>query len=99
MMLSNLGAQRAMSLTAALLPLTTVRAPFYELGWRAVEVLLERLGGVAVPDVVTVPTELVVRRSCGCFSSGVREVVNRRGEPERFSGTSRPHRFSSYSMT
>ena len=87
MMLSNLGAQRALSLPAALLPLTTVRAPFYELGRRAVELLLERLSGVTVPDVVTVPTELVVRRSCGCFSSAVREVVNRRADGERSSDT------------
>src|SRR5206468_1746580 len=72
MMLSNIGAARAMSLTAALLPLTTVRAPFYQLGWRAVELLLQRLGGQPVPDVVTIPTELVVRRSCGCFSSAGR---------------------------
>ena len=87
MMLSNLGAERAMSLTAALLPLTTVRAPFYELGRRAVELLLDRLSGVAVPDIVTIPTKLVVRRSCGCFSSAVRDVVNRRVDRERFSDT------------
>jgi signal transduction histidine kinase/DNA-binding LacI/PurR family transcriptional regulator len=87
MMLANLGASRAMSLTAALLPLTTVRAPFYQLGWRAVELLLERLSGVAVPDVVTIPTELVVRRSCGCFSSAVRDVVTRRVEREHVSDT------------
>jgi signal transduction histidine kinase/DNA-binding LacI/PurR family transcriptional regulator len=85
--LSNVGAGRAVSLTAALLPLTTVRAPFYQLGWRAVELLLERLSGVAVPDVVTIPTELVVRRSCGCFSSAVRDVVTSPVDRERFSDT------------
>jgi signal transduction histidine kinase/DNA-binding LacI/PurR family transcriptional regulator len=87
MMLANLGAARAMSLKTALLPLTTVRAPFYELGRRAVELLLERLNGVQVPDVVTIPTELVVRRSCGCFSSPVRDVVTRGVDRERFSDT------------
>jgi signal transduction histidine kinase/DNA-binding LacI/PurR family transcriptional regulator len=85
--LSNVGAERAMSLTAALLPLTTVRAPFYELGRRAVELLLERLSGVAVPDVVTIPTELVVRRSCGCFSSAVRDVVTNPVDREHLGGT------------
>jgi DNA-binding LacI/PurR family transcriptional regulator/signal transduction histidine kinase len=87
MMLSNLGGERAISLTAALVPLTTVRAPFYQLGWRAVELLLERLSGVAVPGVVTIPTELVVRRSCGCFPSAVRDVVTRPVDRERFSDT------------
>jgi DNA-binding LacI/PurR family transcriptional regulator/signal transduction histidine kinase len=87
MMLSNLGGERAISLTAALVPLTTVRAPFYQLGWRAVGLLLERLSGAAVPGVVTIPTELVVRRSCGCFPSAVPDVVTRQVDRERFSDT------------
>jgi signal transduction histidine kinase/DNA-binding LacI/PurR family transcriptional regulator len=64
---------RAINLSAATLPLTTVGVPFYELGRRSVDLLLQRLRGEPVPDVVTVPTELVVRRSCGCFSSSVRQ--------------------------
>lgn len=48
------------------LSLTTVRAPFWELGHRAVEVVARLLNGEPVDPVVTVPTELVVRRSCGC---------------------------------
>jgi DNA-binding LacI/PurR family transcriptional regulator/signal transduction histidine kinase len=87
MMQSNLRAQRDLSLPAVLLPLTTVRAPFYELGGRAVELLLARLNGETVPDVVTLPTQLVVRRSCGCFSSTVRESVGRRAGGERAGDT------------
>jgi len=49
------------------LSLTTVRGPFYDMGWQAVELALTSLAGHAVPPTVTVPTELVVRRSCGCF--------------------------------
>jgi signal transduction histidine kinase/DNA-binding LacI/PurR family transcriptional regulator/ActR/RegA family two-component response regulator len=60
--------ERAVNLSASTLPLTTVRAPFYELGWRAVEVLLAQLDGGPVPDVEVRPTELVVRRSCGCLA-------------------------------
>ncbi len=51
------------------LSLTTVRAPFHELGRRAVEVAMALIRGEPVPDVTLVPTELVVRRSCGCSPS------------------------------
>jgi signal transduction histidine kinase len=64
---------RAINLSAATLPLTTVGVPFYELGRRSVDLLLQRIRGEPVPDVVTIPTELVVRRSCGCFSPSVRQ--------------------------
>src|SRR6266545_4308330 len=48
---------------------TTRRAPFRELGRRAVETALALVRGETVPSVVSVPTELVVRRSCGCLPS------------------------------
>lgn len=48
-------------------PLTTVRQPMRELGERSVRMLLDRL---AEPDQprrsVVLPTEVVLRRSCGC---------------------------------
>jgi signal transduction histidine kinase len=47
--------------------LTTVRAPFQELARRAVEVALAMARGQSVPEFTSVPTELVVRRSCGCL--------------------------------
>jgi LacI family transcriptional regulator len=47
-------------------PLSTVRIPFAETGARAVELLLERIGGAPPPtEPVLLPVELVVRESCG----------------------------------
>ncbi len=48
-------------------PLTTVRQPMRDLGEQAVRVLLDRLADPGAPRrSVVFPTELVVRRSCGC---------------------------------
>lgn len=49
-------------------PLTTIRQPLHELGRVGLDVLVRRLHGEPVDDLVTLPTELVVRRSCGCYS-------------------------------
>jgi signal transduction histidine kinase/DNA-binding LacI/PurR family transcriptional regulator len=55
--------------------LTTVRQPIHEQGKRAVEVLLALLAGEDVPERVTLPTEMVVRQSCGCHSRSVSHAV------------------------
>lgn len=48
-------------------PLTTVRQPTRSLGERACARLLERVNDPALPSVIEVlPTELLVRVSCGC---------------------------------
>jgi LacI family transcriptional regulator len=48
-------------------PLTTVRQPMHELGRRAAALLHERIGGSRrQPRHDVLPTELVVRASCGC---------------------------------
>jgi len=48
-------------------PLTTVRQPMRQLGTAAVELLLRRIAEPEGPPMaVTLPTELVVRASCGC---------------------------------
>ncbi len=57
--------------TAVTPPLTTVRQPIYGQGKQAAEMLLALLAGEEVPEQVTLPTRLVVRRSCGCESSAV----------------------------
>ena len=49
-------------------PLTTVRQPLYEQGKCAAETLLAMLRGSSVEPCVVLHTELVERRSCGCFS-------------------------------
>jgi PAS domain S-box-containing protein len=51
--------------------LTTVRQPIYELGKRAVETLLALLAGKEVPGRLVLPTEVVIRRSCGCLTPAV----------------------------
>ena len=53
-------------------PLTTIRQPLRQQGRLAIETLLRRLSGEPVPDVLTLPTELVIRRSCGCYSDARR---------------------------
>ena len=57
-------------------PLTTVRQPLYEQGRRAAEMLLNLLAGKDVPDQVTLPTELIIRRSCGCLSPVTSGLTN-----------------------
>jgi len=48
-------------------PLTTVRQPMHEIGRRAAALLQERIGGLRrQPRHDVLPTELVVRASCGC---------------------------------
>jgi DNA-binding LacI/PurR family transcriptional regulator/signal transduction histidine kinase len=49
-------------------PLTTVRQPLYEQGIQAANIACAMLRGVHVEGHVTLHTELVTRRSCGCFS-------------------------------
>src|SRR6185436_9471539 len=48
-------------------PLTTVHYPVFETGYRALECLLHYIAGQAQPpDIIRMPTWLVVRQSCGC---------------------------------
>ncbi len=60
-------------------PLTTVRPPFYEMGYKAVEMLLALLAGEKVPDQVTLPCKLVIRQSCGCMSTEVAQAAQPAG--------------------
>jgi ABC-type sugar transport system substrate-binding protein len=56
-------------------PLTTVRPPFQEMGGKAVEMLLDLIAGETVPEQVVLPSELVVRQSCGCLLPAVAHVT------------------------
>ena len=57
--------------------LTTVRQPMRELGERAVEMLLNRIENPTLDrQVVTLPTAVVVRRSCGCRTN---DLISQRG--------------------
>ncbi len=52
-------------------PLTTVRQPLAHMGRTALEALVAHTRGRPVQRAVTFAPELVVRRSCGCFSEAV----------------------------
>ncbi|MGZ8437712.1 MAG: substrate-binding domain-containing protein [Candidatus Limnocylindrales bacterium] len=56
-------------------PLTTIRQPLRQQGRLAIEALRRRLAGEPVGDVISLPTELVIRRSCGCYSDARRVYV------------------------
>lgn len=48
-------------------PLTSVHIPLVKMGYRAVELLLEQIGGrAASAEPMQIPTRLIVRESCGC---------------------------------
>ncbi|HEX9062302.1 MAG TPA: ATP-binding protein [Clostridia bacterium] len=46
--------------------LTTVRPPIYELGMRAVEVIIAKIKGLQIPETESLPCRLIIRQSCGC---------------------------------
>jgi DNA-binding LacI/PurR family transcriptional regulator/GAF domain-containing protein len=48
-------------------PLTTVAAPFHELGQRAIDTVLNLIEGRPVDPETHVPTQMIIRQSCGCL--------------------------------
>lgn len=56
--------------------LTTVAQPIYEQAYKAVELALGLINGEH-PHNVSLPTEMVLRESCGCFSRSVTAVSAR----------------------
>jgi diguanylate cyclase (GGDEF)-like protein len=70
-------------------PATTVRQPFKKEAETAVDLLFELMEGRNVPEIVTLPTELVVRQSCGCFDVVLNSVsleINLNQPPEEIQG-------------
>ncbi|MFI6100078.1 substrate-binding domain-containing protein [Lentzea sp. NPDC051213] len=63
--------RREFNIDAATPAFTTVRAPFHEMGFRAAELAVALVRGEPVPPRQVMPTELIVRRSCGCLPSGL----------------------------
>ncbi|MBN1410088.1 MAG: substrate-binding domain-containing protein [Spirochaetales bacterium] len=49
-------------------PLTTVNQPLYDQGFAAFETLYARITRQEVSEQTLLPTELVIRESCGCFN-------------------------------
>jgi hypothetical protein len=52
-------------------PLTTVRSPFYEVGQQGMKLLMAKIAGEDVPEMVRVPAQIVIRHSCGCTTADV----------------------------
>ncbi|HSD83476.1 MAG TPA: substrate-binding domain-containing protein, partial [Anaerolineae bacterium] len=61
--------------------LTTVRQPIAKLGRSAAELVLKLIAGEEALEQVTLPTELVVRRSCGCKSAAAVQAATGLVEP------------------
>lgn len=66
-------------------PLATVRQPLYEQGRQAVTTVLALLEGEPIAEEVVLHTELIKRRSCGCYSQITRELVLADKESARLS--------------
>ncbi|MBN1698058.1 MAG: substrate-binding domain-containing protein [Spirochaetales bacterium] len=55
--------------------LTTVRQPIYQQGRIAAELALSAIRGKDVAELTILPTELILRESCGCFSRMMKSIV------------------------
>jgi PAS domain S-box-containing protein len=56
-------------------PLSTVRQPIYERGQNGLQVLLDLLAGAQVTERIVLPTEMVIRQSCGCLDPAVTQAA------------------------
>lgn len=64
--------------------LTTVRQPFRLIGREAVRIALAQIRGETVPNDIRVPSQAVIRASCGCKMAGIDDA-------EVASASVRPH--------
>lgn len=62
-------------------PLTVACSDFQELGYKAVETVMELLNGKEIPERTYIPTRLIIRQSCGCNS-----ISDGENYPEVFGG-------------
>ncbi len=51
-----------------LLPLTVQSMPFYDCGRTAAGLVMKQLDGEKAAHLTTIPTELIIRESCGCIT-------------------------------
>lgn len=80
-------------------PLTTVRQPIRELGERACERLMERIADPSLrPKVELLPTELVLRSSCGCPPGATARRPVPPLQPPKCAPSHPPRKASSHSM-
>ncbi len=65
-------------------PLTTIDQPFYQRSRSAALAMLDLLQGKPVPTEISIPTELVIRKSCGCSTEGTFEYkIDHHHKPEK----------------
>lgn len=57
-------------------PLSSVKPPLYEQAVLAVDILVSQLKGEKVPKEVILPTEFVVRQSCGCLPQSIKYITD-----------------------
>lgn len=62
-------------------PMTTVRQPIYELGRRAMQLLLVRMQGKSIPDHTVMDGVFLRRESCGCRFSQAVQAARVRTDP------------------
>ena len=55
--------------------LTSVSFPVYELGTTAVELLLKKMKGEAIPMHTQVPAQVIIGDSCGCHANEVKNSI------------------------
>ncbi|MFN8412127.1 MAG: substrate-binding domain-containing protein [Anaerolineales bacterium] len=56
-------------------PLTTVHQSFYDAGVKAFTGLMQRMNGEVLPPATLLPSQMVVRWSCGCLPESVTRAV------------------------
>lgn len=54
--------------------LTTIKAPLYEQAKLVTQLLINKIKGENVPELVTLPAKLIVRQTCGCLSPSVESL-------------------------
>lgn len=64
-------------------PLTTVSHSFYDAGRHSVDALVGLMGGKSKPAQTLLPTELIVRWSCGCMPQSLAKAVASKDEVAR----------------
>ncbi len=55
--------------------LTTSKQPLYEEGYQAAQILLQEISDKKAPQIVKLPSSLVIRESCGCYSSTITSAI------------------------
>jgi len=72
-------------------PLTTVRQPLYQIGAQAAEMILDLIDGREMSSRVFLPTELIIRQSCGCsYGANVEKILSRHLYEEKRRSNSPP---------